>query len=58
VGATCPMVYTGTLTEGMVAGRVWLVIALASHGDLSLPLARAPWEGTDCRGKGSRMPGR
>lgn len=31
-GAYLPMVYTGTFTEGMVAGRGWLVIALAFLG--------------------------
>jgi len=31
-GAYLPMVYTGTYTEGMVAGRGWLVIALAFLG--------------------------
>lgn len=31
-GAYLPMVYTGTFTEGMVAGRGWLVIALTFLG--------------------------
>lgn len=31
-GAYLPMVYTGTYTEGMVAGRGWLAIALAFFG--------------------------
>jgi ABC-type uncharacterized transport system permease subunit len=31
-GAYLPMVYTGTFTDGMVAGRGWLVIALAFLG--------------------------
>lgn len=31
-GAYLPMIYTGTFTEGMVAGRGWLVIALAFLG--------------------------
>jgi simple sugar transport system permease protein len=31
-GAYLPLVYAGTYTEGMVAGRGWLVIALAFLG--------------------------
>ena len=31
-GAYLPMTYTGTYTEGMVAGRGWLAIALAFFG--------------------------
>jgi simple sugar transport system permease protein len=31
-GAYLPMVYTGTYTEGIVAGRGWLAIALTSFG--------------------------